>query len=676
MKVAAVIVTYNRKELLLECVNAVLGQHEYVPDIVIVDNASSDGTREALQSYIDCGAVLYFNTGANLGGAGGFQYGIRKAAELEYDYLWVMDDDCIPSETALPSLLAFARKKPDIGFLTSKVLWKDGSICEMNVQRRTLTRDVKDFSGACIPVVMASFVSLFLPSSVVKELGLPIKEFFLWTDDWEYTRRISRHYPCYLITDSVVTHKSKANIGADISNETLDRLDRFNYLYRNDVVLYRREGLKGYAYEAVRLSGHIVRVLLKAKDHKWKRICKIIGGTFAGLRFHPAIEYVENIGMPGADYKENSGKIRVLEAFGEPIADGGQEAFVFGVMDKMDMTGLTIDCLTAYDCRSEHYKTLVKKLGGKVYALNLPFAPGKSRENIRKPFAEFMRRHHYDVVHIHSGSISVLAIMAAVADKAGVKKVIVHSHASGDKDNIKHKILRLMASLSMRRHVDVYCACSREAADWKFARKYADRAVIIKNGIDTERFAYRPKKRLEMRSRLGLERSFVVGHVGRFTKEKNHEFLIDAFEKVAEKDPAAKLLLVGAGDEMGMIKTLVKNRGLNDRVIFTGSVANVEDYLQAMDIFVLPSLFEGLGIAAIEAECSGIPVIASDNVPGDIKLTDHVRFISLEAGKDAWANQIISHKDENRAERSEGIIRAGFDINQTAKNIRALYLNK
>ena len=674
MKVAAVIVTYNRKELLLECVNAVLGQHEYVPDIVIVDNASSDGTREALQSYIDCGAVLYFNTGANLGGAGGFQYGIRKAAELEYDYLWVMDDDCIPSETALPSLLAFARKKPDIGFLTSKVLWKDGSICEMNVQRRTLTRDVKDFSGACIPVVMASFVSLLLPSSVVKELGLPIKEFFLWTDDWEYTRRISRHYPCYLITDSVVTHKSKANIGADISNETLDRLDRFNYLYRNDVVLYRREGLKGFAYEAVRLSGHIVRVLLKAKDHKWKRICKIIGGTFAGLRFHPAIEYVEKIGAPGADYKENSGKIRVLEAFGEPIADGGQEAFVFGVMEKMDMTGLNIDCLTAYDCRSEHYKTLVKKLGGKVYALNLPFAPGKSRENIRKPFAEFMRRHHYDVVHIHSGSISVLAIMASVADKAGVKKVIVHSHASGDKDNIKHKILRLMASLSMRRHVDVYCACSREAADWKFARKYADRAVIIKNGIDTERFAYRPKKRLEMRSKLGLEQSFVVGHVGRFTKEKNHEFLVSAFNSIIQSEPEARLLLVGTGEEMNRIRELVKVYRFEDKVIFTGTVTNVQDYLQAMDVFVLPSRYEGLGIVAIEAQCCGLPVVASDTVPKEINLTGSVTHINLKESPAHWSEEIIFSGQHERISQGEIVAGKGYDLQQTAARVRDLYV--
>ena len=294
-KVVAVIVTYNRKDLLLECINAILAQEGCVPDIIVIDNDSSDGTGEVLQVFVDEGSVIYLNTGSNLGGAGGFQYGIRKAIEFGYDYLWIMDDDCIPSSTALIALINAAKDKKKYGFLSSKVLWKDGSICEMNVQRETLTRDVKDFNpGQIKPIVMASFVSLFVPASIVRELGLPIKEFFLWTDDWEWTRRISRKYPCYLVTDSVVTHKSKVNIGADISSETAGRLDRFNYLYRNDVVLYRREGLRGFCYECVRLTGHIVRVLLKAKDHKWLRIKKIIGGTVAGLKFHPAVEYIEN----------------------------------------------------------------------------------------------------------------------------------------------------------------------------------------------------------------------------------------------------------------------------------------------------------------------------------------------------------------------------------------------
>ena len=290
--IAAVVVTYNRKDLLLECIQAILGQEGIVPDIIVVDNDSSDGTGEALKPFTQADQLLYFNTGSNLGGAGGFQYGIRKGTELGYEFLWVMDDDCIPSSTALSQLGATGAELGNYGFLSSKVLWRDGSICKMNVQRAELTRNVEDFSEKRISVVMASFVSLFIRTDVVRKLGLPIKEFFIWTDDWEFTRRISRNYPCYLITDSVVVHKSKANIFADVSSETMDRLDRFRYMYRNDVVLYRREGSKGFIYECGRLTLHCFRVLTGAKDHKRERLKVIFEGTKEGFRFYPEIEYV------------------------------------------------------------------------------------------------------------------------------------------------------------------------------------------------------------------------------------------------------------------------------------------------------------------------------------------------------------------------------------------------
>ena len=184
-KIAAVIVTYNRKELLCECIEAVLAQKpvpapepvltqkpipagkSIVPDILIIDNHSTDGKKEAVAACRSGNdRILYFDTGSNLGGAGGFQYGIRKGVELGYDYLWLMDDDCIPRPGALAALLKHEPKHP-YGFLTSKVLWRDGSVCKMNVQRAKLTVNVSDFSkGQVQPVVMASFVSLFLRTDV------------------------------------------------------------------------------------------------------------------------------------------------------------------------------------------------------------------------------------------------------------------------------------------------------------------------------------------------------------------------------------------------------------------------------------------------------------------------------------------------------------------------------
>jgi len=292
MKTAAIILTYNRKEMLARCLDAVMAQSRRT-DIIVVDNGSNDGTSEMFcgpHVKYDCESVHYFNIRHNTGCAGGFTFGIRKAADLGYDYVWLLDDDCVPSETAFSELMDYADgHEGGFGFLSSKVLWTDGSICRMNLQRRTLTRNVRNMSIPVIPVVMASFASLLIPMSVIRDVGLPYREFFIWTDDWEYTRRISLRYPCMMITASAVTHFIKDKSKADIATASSDRLHRFRYLYRNDVVLYRREGVKGAAYEAVRLPYHIVRILCSSLDRKDKidRIGILIKGTAEGLMFYP-----------------------------------------------------------------------------------------------------------------------------------------------------------------------------------------------------------------------------------------------------------------------------------------------------------------------------------------------------------------------------------------------------
>lgn len=295
VKIAAVVVTYNRKMLLQENIECLLNQSKKdILDVIIIDNASTDGTNEILEPFVETKKIIYKNTGTNLGGAGGFQYGIKYAAENQYDFIWVMDDDCMPQTNTLEELLNADKKlNHQYGFLSSKVLWKDGNICTMNVQRKTLTKNVTDFSSKFVPITMASFVSLFIPLETIRKEGLPIREFFIWTDDWEYTRRISLHQSCYLVNDSVVMHKSSSNIGANISNDSLNRLDRYDYLYRNDVYLYRREGITGLVYEVIRLLFHSLRVIVKAPNCKIERLKKIWGGTLNGISFHPTIEYVK-----------------------------------------------------------------------------------------------------------------------------------------------------------------------------------------------------------------------------------------------------------------------------------------------------------------------------------------------------------------------------------------------
>lgn len=292
--VIAVVVTYNRKEQLAECVGALLGQTCKDMDILVVDNASTDGTREMLEEAVSRSVIRYANTGENLGGAGGFNYGLRTAAELGYEFAWLMDDDAVPEKHALEKLMEAAGGPEVFGFLSGKVLWTDGSICMMNRQRDLKLRNLKDYGGDRIRCGAATFVSLLVPISVVKETGLPIREFFIWADDLEYTRRISRKYPCYMVPGSVVVHKCAGNTGGNIAVDTENRIRRYEYAYRNEVYVYRREGARGILHLILRTPLHILRVLVHSPDRKWERIRVILRGTLKGVGFRPEIESVDS----------------------------------------------------------------------------------------------------------------------------------------------------------------------------------------------------------------------------------------------------------------------------------------------------------------------------------------------------------------------------------------------
>ena len=291
LRIAAAVVTYNRKELLAECVGALLEQ-TYPMDILLIDNASTDGTRQELEELICQGKVQYINTGANLGGAGGFHVAVKEAVSRKYDYIWLMDDDTIPEKDALSALVqALKDTKGNFGFLSSKAVWKDGNVCRMNEQKFLDSEVIngKKFTKCR----QATFVSLFLPSRVVLQIGLPIKEFFIWGDDVEYTRRISEKYVCYYVPESVVLHKTANNEGSNIATDDVSRMDRYRYAYRNEVYIARKENLSRKLYQISKIAFHIVRVILKSHGYRWKKIKIIVGASVEGLKFRPSVEYIE-----------------------------------------------------------------------------------------------------------------------------------------------------------------------------------------------------------------------------------------------------------------------------------------------------------------------------------------------------------------------------------------------
>ena len=290
-KVVAVVVSYNRKVLLKECVNALLNLRCDYLTVLIVDNCSTDGTEEYIKDLIS-DKVVYYNTGANLGGAGGFNFGIKKAMELNADYIWIMDDDCIVQENSLTALMDFAKfKNGDFGFLSSKVLWKDGTLSKMNIQRRSISDKKFNADNGVQKIRIATFVSLFINRSAVDSVGLPIKDFFIWGDDWEYTYRISDKFDCYYVPGSVAVHKSAVNMGSNIAVDDLARLDRYFYSYRNEGYFYRKIGFKGKIYYLLKVSYHICKVVFSKRKHKRRRLSVLFKGFFASKKFKPDIEY-------------------------------------------------------------------------------------------------------------------------------------------------------------------------------------------------------------------------------------------------------------------------------------------------------------------------------------------------------------------------------------------------
>ncbi len=293
-KTAVIVVTYNRKEYLLKCIKALQLQSFTDRDIFIIDNASTDGTGEALKGFIEDNSIIYYNTGENLGGAGGFNYGMRVAAELGYELLWIMDDDCIPESNALEQLInAHNELGGDYGFLSGVAFWRDGSVCNMNIQKVSLKEKITDYKSPLVPVIMATFVSLMVKSSTVREMGLPIKEFFIWSDDLEYTRRISRKYKSYVVTGSRVLHDMQSNAKVNIVTELPERLNRYSYMYRNEVYVYRREGIKGWIYLLMRVSLHLSKIVCLAKSERRKKISVVLKSFIRGLSFKPDIEYLD-----------------------------------------------------------------------------------------------------------------------------------------------------------------------------------------------------------------------------------------------------------------------------------------------------------------------------------------------------------------------------------------------
>lgn len=664
-KTVAVVVTYNRKTLLLESLQALLALQEGVLSVLVVDNASTDGTAEAVAPFVDGARLIYRNTGKNLGGAGGFAFGIRQAVEMGADYLWLMDDDCVVRPGSLAALLSFAKVKGEFGFLSSQALWKDGTPAKMNIQRKNIYRELTDFSKNT-PIRLASFVSLFLPAKVVEQVGLPFEEFFIWGDDWEYTARISAKYPSYFVKDSVVEHRSAQNMGVDISAEEESRLDRYFYAYRNEGYFYRKQGVRGRFYSFLKRQYHRFKILTKSKDQKKKRLSVLSSGAKAAKDFDPPVRFAYSPTTP----------IRVLEFFGEPLSYGGQEAFILNMYRKFTDTRIHYTFFTPFVADNRALLELAAKRGDRVVADGHPHDSRKRKLYIRKSLKALLKKERFDIIHIHSGSIYTLLFAAKEAKKRGIRRIIVHSHAAGG-SGLSYRLIKFLADRQFVHAADVFLACSRLAAACKFPPDIMQNEgyTVIDNGIDTANFTFSADARSKIRQELGLGDEPVLCHVGRFDPEKNHPFLLRIAKELKQKQFHFSLLLVGAGRGEAEARAFCQQNDLTSEVRFLGLRQDIPAILSASDLFLLPSLYEGLSISSIEAQCAGLPTLCSDQVTKETAMTDLIRFLPIQ-DPTLWAEQIMATTPtpkDKRASYAACVKNAGYDAISSANILEDLY---
>lgn len=296
LKVNAVVVTYNRLSLLKKTIEHLEEQTYELSKIVIVDNASTDGTQNYLKDLSNEKVENVFLE-KNIGGAGGFYYGIKRAFELGCDFIWIMDDDTICTPTALNELIQAYfiitdNPKRKVGFLSSDVRWTNNQPCLMNISNPE--RIYNEFiSEGIVQISHSSFVAMLIPSFVVKEVGLPYKDFFIWGDDGEYSTRILQNYRGYLVGKSAVYHYMKENIGVDIFDTPPERIKRFYYFYRNWTFTRLSRSKKDGIHGILANIKLIYRIAKSHTKYKGRKILTILRGTWAGICFKAQIDYID-----------------------------------------------------------------------------------------------------------------------------------------------------------------------------------------------------------------------------------------------------------------------------------------------------------------------------------------------------------------------------------------------
>lgn len=371
--------------------------------------------------------------------------------------------------------------------------------------------------------------------------------------------------------------------------------------------------------------------------------------------------------------------IKVL-FYTEKWCSGGIESFIMNLYRNLDIKKFKVSILTSQN-ETDIYDKEIEALGGeKTITLDKKYNSPilRTLRNFNR-FNANMKINKYDVVHLHICH-GVAMIYAYFAKKNGVKKVILHSHNTNVGN--KHKGIKtfghVIGKYLFEKYADEYFACSDLASQWLYTKKTINsgKVKIINNGIESKKFIFDNKEREKTRELLNINDKFVIGNIGRFSEQKNHEYLIEIFKEISEINKNAILFLVGDGELKQSVVNKVEKLGIIDKVIFYGLTDDVPRILWAMDVFVLPSLFEGKPVVVVETQAAGLKTYISDTITKTVKFSEYVEYLSIKDEPKKWA-EIITKDGYNydRKNMYEIMIHNNYEIKEIAKSIEKLYLD-
>ncbi len=361
--------------------------------------------------------------------------------------------------------------------------------------------------------------------------------------------------------------------------------------------------------------------------------------------------------------------IRVAHVIGKLNA-AGVEAVVNNYYRNIDHTKFQFDYIIDSDGECKPPQELID-MGARYFVV----PPYQKLPQHIKALTTIFIDNHYQIVHTAMNTLAPISMFCAWHAKVPVR--INHNHSTAGKGETKKNILKYVLRPFAKCFATRYAACSYYAGEWLFGKKMmlAKKVTVFNNAIDAEKYAYNPEIRNQVRTELELEGKFVIGHVGRFCFQKNHDFLIESFRIVHEHDKDSVLLLIGIGELTEDITRKVQDLKLQDSVVFLGARNDVYRLYQAMDVFVLPSRYEGLPVVGVEAQAAGLPCVFSDQMTKETVILKETMVLPLAVGARKWATQIEKAKQIQRRNTAEEIRKSGFDIKTEAKKLENYYLN-